>query len=711
MKTKQQERLTDKERQRAEDREADARRDLDKSRRSLLTAQLWRVAGLLEHEPMEALERLEDQNNCPPELRDFAWRYYRSLYTQWKPALLPGHRGPVGSVAIRRDGKIMASGSNGTDACIKLWDLESRKEIATLRDHMGDVNCVAFSPDGSLLASGGDDKTVKLWDVDTKKVIATLSKHTGQVNSVSFSPDGKWLVSSSMVLDPNRMGMIAIKKGELHLWNVAERKHDRLLYSTPETGITTIVFAPDGKTVALGTTQACEMRLIAVDSGKVINNKKVDGWIYRVAFSPDGQTVAWMSASQLVFVMDVAAKQPRLNLRGHQTDGHGLAWSPDGKTLATGSNDGALKLWNTSTGNERLTLKRPGSIHGIEFTPDGNTLVVPQGNQIVFWDLVPRTSWATYPAYKGFRAVAVSRDGRTLASSAARNRMLMLWDIGSKKERTLDLNVGEGTALAFAPNGSLLAVGLHGWVEPKNTSQKTPLQTGECQLWDTNDPGKGKVATLKTKGERAITAVAFTPDGRTLLTGDSGGQVLSWDVTEPEKPQESVLLGSHVGPISVLALSADGRTVATGGADSSIKLWDLAERRAWKTLKGHGGGITGLAFLDKGESLASSGYDPSVRIWDVAAGTVRFVLPPQTNIIHSLAVSKDGNTLALACQDRTIKLWDLPSRQLRAVLLGHTREVNAVTFSHDGKLLLSASAPYSDWFVTSGEVKVWKADE
>ena len=100
-----------------------------------------------------------------------------------------------------------------------------------------------------------------------------------------------------------------------------------------------------------------------------------------------------------------------------------------------------------------------------------------------------------------------------------------------------------------------------------------------------------------------------------------------------------------------------------------------------------------------------------MRIWDVAAGKERFSLPKQPNAIHSLAVSKDGNTLALACQDRTIKLWDLPSRQLRAVLLGHTREVNAVTFSHDGKLLLSASAPISHWYVTSGEVKIWKADE
>ena len=717
-KTREQEQLTDKERQRAEAREADARRDLDKSRRTLLTAQLWRVAGLLEHEPMEALALLEDREACPLDLRDFTWRYYRSLYTQWKPVSLQGHRGAVESVAVRKDGKLMASASGGVDPCIKLWDLETRKEIATLRDpngndHKGAIHCIAFSPDGTLLASGGEDKTVKLWDVDKKQVIATLKEHSGKVDCLAFSPDGSRLVSCSMWFDPNeKLGDLRFKKGEVRLWNVPERKHEKLLASLPGTGIQALSFAPDGMTVAFGTTNNSNLHLVDVETGKEPDKpySQGAGWVYRVAYSPDGQTVAWATAQQAIFLLDVAGKKTRLILRGHQSDVDGLAWSPDGKTLATGSNDGVIKLWNPATGKERLTLRGgAGSIESIAFTPDGNTLVVARGNQITLWDLVPRTSWATYSTNRGFTAVALSQDGQTLAAPVAMERNLRLRNLSSGKERTVDLDSGSGTTVAFVPKGSLVAVGIHLWAEGKNYSLKTPLPTGECQLWDTN--GDKKVATLKTKTERAIKAVAVTPDGRWLITGDSGGQILLWDVTDPVNPKEGVLLGSHVGAITALTLAADGQTLATGSADRSIKLWDLAERRERTTLKGHLGPVTGLAFLDKGESLASTGYDRSVRIWDVAAGKERFSLPMQPNTIHSLAVSKDGNTLALACQDRTIKLWDLPSRQLRAVLLGHTREVNAVAFSHDGKLLLSASAPISSWFVTSGEVKVWKADE
>ena len=432
-KTRQQEQLTDKERQRAEAREADARRDLDQSRRSLLTAQLWRVAGLLEHQPLEALALLEDGKACPPELRDFAWRYYRSLYSSWKPALLQGHRGPVKSVAVRSDGKILASASGGMDACIKLWDLETRKEIATLRDdqgHKGAVNCVAFSPDGTLLASGGADQTVKLWDVDKMQVLATLNKHSGPVNGVAFSPDGNWLVSSGFVVDPKQLPSSDLqwKNGEAQLWNVAERKHERLLSSIPTTGILSVSFAPDGKTVAVSTSNASDMRLIDVDTGKEIGKYyQGAGFVFRVAYSPDGQTVAGAGSQQKVFLLDVPGKKIRLTLQGHQGHVYSLAWAPDGKTLATGSHDGVIKFWNPATGEERLTLKGPGRSNGIAFTPDGKTLVVAQdSSQIVLWDLVPRTSWATYPAIRGFSAVALSPDGRTLAASTNRERLLKL---------------------------------------------------------------------------------------------------------------------------------------------------------------------------------------------------------------------------------------------------------------------------------------------
>ncbi|MEH2111468.1 MAG: WD40 repeat domain-containing protein, partial [Nostoc sp.] len=94
----------------------------------------------------------------------------------------------VSSVSFSPDGKTLASGS--ADNTIKLWNLETGKEIGTLNGHTNSVSSVSFSPDGKTLASGSDDKTIKLWNLETGKEIGTLNGHTNSVSSVSFSPDG-----------------------------------------------------------------------------------------------------------------------------------------------------------------------------------------------------------------------------------------------------------------------------------------------------------------------------------------------------------------------------------------------------------------------------------------------------------------------------------------------------------------------------------------
>jgi WD40 repeat protein len=133
------------------------------------------------------------------------------------PVLWMTHDGEVSSVAFSPDGKTLASGS--LDRTIKLWDVATDNEQATLQGHTGLVWSVAFSPDGQMLASGSEDTTIKLWDVQTGQERVTLKGHTDQVRSVAYSPDGKTLASGSW-------------DQTIKLWDVATGKERGTLQGT-----------------------------------------------------------------------------------------------------------------------------------------------------------------------------------------------------------------------------------------------------------------------------------------------------------------------------------------------------------------------------------------------------------------------------------------------------------------------------------------------
>ena len=193
-------------------------------------------------------------------------------------------------MAFSPDGTTLASAS--LDEKIKLWAVATGTNIATLEGHTGSVYSVSFSPDGTTLASGSDDDTVKLWDMVTKQNVVTLEGHTRDVYSVSFSPDGTLLASRD-----------GSDYGEVKLWDVATG-----------TNIATL----EGHT----------------------------GSVYSVSFSPDGTLLASGSEDGTVKLWDVATGTNIATFEGHTYWVWSVAFSPDGTTLASGSLDNTVKLWN-----------------------------------------------------------------------------------------------------------------------------------------------------------------------------------------------------------------------------------------------------------------------------------------------------------------------------------------------------------------------------
>ncbi|MEH2067264.1 MAG: serine/threonine-protein kinase [Nostoc sp.] len=251
-------------------------------------------------------------------------------------ASLSGHYQAVKSVAFSPDGKILASASD--DKTIKLWQMETLTEICTLLGHSQAVKSVAFSPDGEILASGSSDKTVKLWNVNTGVQICSLIGHQLQVNSVAFSPQGQIVASASY-------------DRTIRLWQISYQEFKNCpcytllgILSGHAWAVLTVAFSPDGKILATGSDDNT-IKLWEVNTGQLIGTLVGHSWsVVSVAFTADGETLISASWDKTVKLWRVSTREEIVTLAGH-TDSVSAVTVSQGQLIATGSKDKTIKLW------------------------------------------------------------------------------------------------------------------------------------------------------------------------------------------------------------------------------------------------------------------------------------------------------------------------------------------------------------------------------
>jgi len=263
----------------------------------------------------------------------------RRLLTALRAPVEEHHRAEVRCLAFSPDGRLLASGSK--DKSIKLWNAHTGRAVATIDGRSGTIWSVAFSPDGSTLASGGMDHSVRLWNVSTGRLRATLQGHAGPVHSVAFSPDGETLVSAGSF------------DRTVKFWNLANGEPKAAL-EADRSAVLCVAFSPDGNTLAFagyeGTIKLCNL---ATDRLPPISSLSGHaGTIRSLAFSPDGRTLASASEDNSVKLWQLGTGKPLADLKGHSRPVHSVAFSPDGRTLATASLDGTVKLWNLAARRE-----------------------------------------------------------------------------------------------------------------------------------------------------------------------------------------------------------------------------------------------------------------------------------------------------------------------------------------------------------------------
>ncbi len=563
------------------------------------------------------------------------WIY--DVYTGAEVTLLTGHTSAVESIAFSPEGTTLASGGSWGDETVRLWDVATWKPKVALTGHKGSINCVVFSPDGTMLASGGSDKVVQLWDARTGQPMARLVAHTRWISSIAFSPDSTTLASGGGWGDDTVL-----------LWDTTTLVQDTITGDTKATlkghtnGVESVVFSPDGTMIASGGSRN------------------------------DGTVRLWGAHTG----------RPITTLSGYTNWGSNIAFSPEGTTLATGGgdNDETIQLWHM-TGELKATLRHTGSIGNIAFSPDGTTLASVADSEVYLWDAQTGQFKTTFADHKGGgSSVAFSPDGTTLATSSG--RIVQVWDTATwQPEGILTGHTGPVRTIAFSPDSRTLASG---------SSDYT------ARLWDVPT---GQLKTVLIGHTYGINSVAFSPDGATLATGNGQWDrtLRLWNVTTG---QQYATFMRRLASIDSVAFSPDGTTLASGNSDGTILLWDPVTGRHKATIAAHTDFIRDIAFSPDGRTLAIGGQElatsdrtnnNTVRLLDVATGQRQATLAAHRWDALGVTFSPNGRTLASGGSDNMVRLWDVPTRQLKATLVGHTSSVNSVAFSPDGTTLASGS--------------------
>jgi WD40 repeat protein len=648
-----------------------------------------------------AAAKLRPSDRVEDALRD-------SLQALQERAVLAAGSGPVESAAFSPDGTLVATGSGGGDVRIfrtntheRVRSLAAGSSAAKTAFSAGSsVAKLAFSPDGRQLAVATSAKKALLVDVATGSVEHVLP-HDGAVLDLAYADEGKVLVTGSA----DRMTRI---------WDAST---GALLHAQRATAAqSALAVSPDGALVAVLSKGQATVHVFSAANGDQVAAVDQPGEVTALAFSPNGSYLV-TTGRRNGFVWDAHTWTQLHVLTGHEAAIDTIAFAPDGRVV-TGSIDASGRVWDPATGASLFTLtaQQQQKLLAVAVSPDNQQIATASADETVrLWN-APLGSIPTLLAghTDAVTGVSYSPDGSLLLTASA-DGTARLWNTRRPALRTLGTQqgaistvaydstgelilsaAGDGTARLWRPGGEVRTLTQGGKVTVgafAGADVVTAGDDGTAKLWRTAD---GALLARYVHGS-PVRAVVATAAG--VVTAGEDGIVKSWS-----RGGSLQWSGDQGSPLESVSASSEG-SVATGADDGTIRLWRAGDGQSLHTLRGHTGAVTSLAFDPSGRLLVSGSVDHDARIWDVGTGRLLHTLAGHTLGVTSVSFSPNGKLVLTSSVDGDARIWSVASGRTLHLLRFHVSTVSEAAFSGDGRWVVTAGPTAAGiWQVRTGRL-------